>query len=365
MAFADWDERDGWIALHQIQGVGWHALNRIVQTGWKPDSPFRSEPMEEAGLPARLCGRIREKWTPAFIRHVVHELKERKIWVLTRWDEEYPPLLRELPQPPWVLYGKGDRSRLQPPCLAIVGTRKPTSYGKRVTTTLASEAVTQGWSVVSGMAMGIDGVAHVAALEAGGTTVAVLGCGVDVIYPKHHRMLYQRLVTEGVILSEMPPGTQPHPGLFPQRNRLISGLSRGVLVVEAAEKSGSLITADCAMEQGREVFAVPGPITSKQSRGTNRLIQQGAKCILSSADIWEEFSHIPELQPASTAKQETHTLSEEERRLLSLFEEEPLSLEPLAEKMGCSLGEMHALLLSLQVKGLVQQLPGARFERKG
>ncbi|MDR6224182.1 DNA-processing protein DprA [Desmospora profundinema] len=365
MGKTGWDRRDGLIAVHQIQGVGWHTLDRMLRAGWKPDAPVAGEHEEEAGLSVQLSERIREKWTPSFIRHVAHELCQRNIWALTLWDEEYPALLRELPQPPWILYGKGDGSILQHPCLAVVGTRKPTTYGKRAASMLVTEAVAQGWTVVSGMAAGVDGEAHRGALEAGGRTAAVLGCGVDVVYPKHHRSLYERLAAEGLILSEAPPGTQPHPGLFPQRNRIISGLSMGVLVVEAAERSGSLITADFGMEQGREVFAVPGPITSEQSRGTNRLIQQGAKCVLSAEDIAEEFSHLSGWCPVTKAKEETPSVSDTESRLLSLFQDEPVDLEHLAEKMGCPLGEIHGILLTLQVKGLVRQLPGARFERKG
>ena len=206
--------------------------------------------------------------------------------------------MKEIAQPPWVLYIKGMSPSFPTACLAVVGTRQPTNYGRRVARKMAAEIASRGWVVVSGMAAGIDSEAHRGALEADGKTVAVLGTGVDVVYPRHLRSLYAELVEKGAVCSEMPPGTAPHPGLFPRRNRIISGLSVGTLVVEAAERSGALITADFSMEQGREVFAVPGPVTSEKSAGTNRLIQQGAKCVTGVQDILEEFpSLVPTFRP--------------------------------------------------------------------
>ncbi|WP_380705688.1 DNA-processing protein DprA [Salinithrix halophila] len=361
-----WGARDGLVALHQIQGVGWHTIDALLRAGWDPARPLEASGHALERVQWRrkeVPGSIRKKWTAPFVRKVQEELARRTIQTLTVWDDDYPDRLRELPQPPWVLYLKGDPSLLTHPCLAVVGTRKPTSYGKQATAKLAAETASRGWTIVSGLAAGIDGEAHRAVLQRGGRTAAVLGCGVDVVYPKHHRSLYEQLVAEGVVLSEAPPGVAPRPGLFPQRNRIISGLSHGVLVVEAAERSGSLITADCGMEQGREVFAVPGPITSSQSMGSNRLIQQGAKCVLTSVDILEEFPHIPELPREDIREEEPEELSEEESQVFRFFEEGPLSLEELTTCAGIPLGDLHRLLLALQVKKRLRQLPGARFER--
>ncbi|SDW51920.1 DNA processing protein [Marininema mesophilum] len=363
---AQWSKRDGLIALHQIQGVGWHTLDQLLQAGWDPGVPLENYTKVFDQIPWRrkdLPDKIRQKWTARFILKVREELLSRQIQALTVWDDDYPELLRELPQPPWILYLKGNGSLVKGTCLAVVGTRKPTSYGKKATGMLIKETISQGWTIVSGMATGIDGEAHRAVLNDGGKTIAVLGCGVDVIYPKHHRLLYERIVKEGLVLSEMPPGTKPHPGLFPQRNRIISGLSHGVLLIEAAERSGSLITADCAIEQGRDVFAIPGPITSEQSIGTNRLIQQGAKCILSGKDILEEFPHLPGLSSQDEEDRIDEELLKEEQTLLQHLTDQPLHFEEISTRSGISIGELYRLLLTLQVKGKVRQLPGGRYEK--
>jgi DNA processing protein len=192
------------------------------------------------GVSQKRLDRIREKCTPAFVREVMVELQKREISAITVWDDDYPRLLREIPQPPWVLYVKGDVSLLDGPGIAVVGTRKPTPYGRQAARMLSEQLAGAGWVVVSGMATGIDSEAHRGALRKNGATVAVLGTGVDVVYPRNNRSLYNELIRHGVVCLEMPPGTGPHPGLFPQRNRIISGLSYGTLVVEAAERTGHL-----------------------------------------------------------------------------------------------------------------------------
>lgn len=363
-----WDEREGLVAMHQIRGVGWGTLDKLQKVGWDPGRLPEEEEMRmwrEVGINSATIDRIRERWTPRWVERVTGELKKREIQAVTLLDRDYPPLLGQLPQPPWVLYVRGDVSHLQGPGLAVVGTRKPTAYGKRVTRQLAGNIASRGWTVVSGLAAGVDGEAHRAALEAGGRTVAVLGCGVDVVYPRHHRELYKEVVRKGAVISEVPPGTEPHPGLFPQRNRIISGLSWGTLVVEAAEKSGSLITAHHSLEQGREVFAVPGPVTSPWSRGTNRLIQEGAKCVIDADDLWTELIHVsqPEAPVRGEHLSETE-LGPREQAVLDFLGEEPLTVDSLADRSDTSLGELHRILLQLQVKGMVHQLPGARFVKK-
>lgn len=356
------------VAVHQIQGVGWHTIDKLRQSDWDPGEPLTGEEerrWREAGIGEGTIQRIREKWTPEFIEKVGKELEHRGIRAVTMLEEAYPPLLSQLPQPPWVLYLRGDLSLLSRPGLAVVGSRKPTSYGFRVTRRFAGEIGARGWTVVSGMAAGVDGEAHRAALEVEGKTLAVMGCGVDVVYPKHHRELYGKIVRKGAVISEAPPGTPPHPGLFPQRNRIISGLSYGTLVTEAAEKSGSLITAHCSLEQGREVFAVPGPVTSAQSMGTNRLIQEGAKCVVETGDIWEELEHISSPEPPGVRETSAPSpLDPEEERVLNLLGDVPVTVDTLTARLNLSLGELHRHLMNLQIKGAVRQLPGAQFVRK-
>ncbi|QKG84580.1 DNA-protecting protein DprA [Kroppenstedtia pulmonis] len=362
-----WTKRDGLIAMHQIQGVGWHTLDKMIQMGWRGDRPVEGEvegKLREFGVPSKTVERILKRWKRPFIQNVKQELYQRNIQALTQEDDDYPEWLKTLPQPPWVLYVRGDPGLLSRPAIAVVGTRKPTAYGRKAARTLTAQLARQGWVIVSGMAEGIDGEAHRCALEAGGKTVAVLGSGVDVVYPKHHRGLYEAMIKQGAVCSESPPGVRPHPGLFPRRNRVISGLSMGVLVVEAAERSGSLITADIGMEQGREVFAVPGPITSDQSYGTNRLIQQGAKCVLQVEDIEEEFSWLKDrLQEQIDEKQVSVSLTKIEEEVLQFISEEPVSIEELAAKCRSVVPELHTALLSLQMKKCIQQLPGARYIR--
>lgn len=365
-------EQAGLVAIHQITGVGWHMIDKLFQAGWQPDHELTSrmiDVLKMHNVSVKLINRIREKWTPSFIKKVEEELKRRGIVAITPMDDPYPELLKEIAQPPWVLYVKGEISLLREPCLAIVGTRKPTPYGQKMTRMLSEQMVEAGWVVVSGMANGIDAEAHRRVLKANGKTVAVLGSGVDVVYPKNHRDLYQEIIARGAVISEMPPGTRPHPGLFPQRNRIISGLSYGTVVIEAAERSGSLITADFSMEQGREVFAVPGPVTSLQSRGTLKLIQQGAKCVVEGNDIFEEFSYIlpvPSSAGSAAHLQSEPDLSEHEHEILTHIQMEPIPLNSILDQLAgkMTVGELHQALLSLEMKQQIAQLPGAQYIRK-
>lgn len=358
------EKRDGLIALHQFHGIGWHTLHKLLEAGWSPADGSTSDLLQLLGdmrVSKSTLEQIRAKWTPSYVHRVKEELKRRRITTITFFDPEYPEYLKEIAQPPWVLYIKGDPSLLSDICFAVVGTRRPTYYGKQVARRMGAEIASRGWVVVSGMAAGIDAEAHRGALEAEGKTVAVLGTGVDVVYPKHLHSLYAELVQKGAVCSEMPPGTTPHPGLFPRRNRIISGLSVGTLVVEAAERSGALITADFSMEQGREVFAIPGPITSQKSAGTNRLIQQGAKCVTGVEDILEEFSFLGQSPSIPEKTPETSDLSPEEELLLSFMDDQPVHLDELMENVDLSPGEIHRHLLSLLLKKRIQQLPGSRY----
>jgi DNA processing protein len=289
-------------------------------------------------------------------------------------DDRYPAWLRAIPDPPAVLYCDGRIEPRDRQAVAIVGARKATPYGLRITETLARELSGAGFTIVSGLARGIDAAAHRAALEAGGRTIAVLGCGLDVTYPPEHASLREEIAASGAVLTEFPAGTPPKPSHFPQRNRIISGLSLGVVVVEAAEDSGSLITARLALEQGREVFAVPGPLDAPLSRGPHGLIKQGAKLVETADDIIEELlpqignTLTPTLSPRGRGKgegefSEPKGLTSEERMVYSLMSRDPLHLDDLTERSGLTPAGVAGILLALELKGVARQLPGQRYYR--
>ena len=282
-------------------------------------------------------------------------------------DERYPELLRAIYDPPAVLYCDGSVEPGDRQAVAIVGSRQATPYGLRITETLAGELSALGFTILSGFARGIDAAAHRAALAAGGRTIAVLGCGLDVDYPPGHASLHAEIAGSGAVLTEFAPGTPPRATNFPRRNRIISGLALGVVVVEAADDSGSLITARLALEQGREVFAVPGPIDVPTSRGPHGLLKQGAKLVETVDDIVEEL--LPQLdRPLQTLKTEPiaalpeHVeLSPSERTVLEVMSREPLHLDDLTERSRLTTPAVAAILLGLELKALVKQLPGQRY----
>jgi DNA processing protein len=281
--------------------------------------------------------------------------------VLTWESEEYPERLREVDDAPPVLYVLGSVEAQDGWAVAVVGTRRVTSYGRAVASQLAAELAEGGITIVSGLARGVDTIAHQSALDAGGRTIAVLGSGLDVLYPPENRTLARRIVDEGrgAIVTEYPLGTQPDAVNFPARNRIISGLSLGVLVVEAGEKSGALITVTFALEQGRDVFAVPGPITSRMSDGPNRLIKDGAKCVTSAADILEELD-IGMVQEHVEAVRALPT-DPTERLLLDLLHDESRHIDDLTNESGLPASTVSAVLTMMELKGMVRHLGGMQY----
>jgi len=283
-------------------------------------------------------------------------------------DPEYPALLRHIPDPPPVLFALGDLTLLDRPATAIVGSRDHSGYGGEVARGLAWGAASAGLVVVSGMARGLDAVAHAAALDAGGTTIGVLGNGLGVIYPSANRELYQRVAEGGLLLTEFPPGERPTAGSFPRRNRLISGLARVTVVVEAAEGSGALITAGTALDQGREVMVVPGNITTPQSVGANRLIRDGAAPLLGLEDL---LAHYPEAVRASAGTEGLPTppkalpegIGAGARAIADLLGAAPIQLDELAGRSGRPPQELLADLCALEIAGVVEQGPGRMFRR--
>jgi DNA processing protein len=286
--------------------------------------------------------------------------------VITLKDEEYPKRLKDIYDPPALLYVRGALKKEDEFAISIVGSRKTTPYGRWFTEKVSQELARHGLTIVSGMARGIDSLAHWGAISGGGRTIAVLGCGVDVIYPSENRNLFAKMIDRGAILSEFPMGSPPEGGHFPRRNRIISGLSLGVVVVQASEKSGSLITAGYALEQGREVFAVPGNVGTESSRGTHRLIKEGAKLVESSEDILEEI--LPQWRGGreTTPKVEIPRpdLTEEEKVLYELLSETPLHIDVMIRESRMDPGKVSSLLLNLELKGMISQWPGKCFSKK-
>ena len=302
-------ERHAYIGFSVFEGIGPLKFNRMLHVFGSASASWNAseEQLKKAGLDmvGKKLVNFRQTFDPISYEK---EILEKEIKIVTRIDTGFPEPLKQIPDPPIVLFVKGDLNTRFPelmvfnsgnlaPTIGVVGTRKPTSYGKEVTQKLTRELVAYGFTIVSGMARGVDGIAHRTALELGGKTIAVLGCGVDIIYPPEHKDLYGNILEKGnAIISEVPPGHTVLKGLFPARNRIISGLSLGVIITEGAEDSGSLITARLATEQGKEVFAVPGPITSYLSVGPAKLIKQGAKIVTRVEDVLEELNVNPKSQ---------------------------------------------------------------------
>ena len=316
-----------------------------------------------SGIGSSLAGALRH---PPFDR--VHALIEQchslGDAVLTPADADFPALLRSIPDPPPILFARGNVVVGNAEAIAIVGSREHTRYGAEVAERLGQVAAEAGLVVVSGMARGLDAVAQRAAMNSGGPSIGVLGTGVDVVYPARNQELFDRIVRDGLLLSEYPPGAKPEPGSFPRRNRLISGLARALVVVEAAEGSGTLITVGAALEQGREVLAVPGPIFSPTSRGTNRLLRDGATPLLDPSDMLAALGLRPATPPGEVLVSAPCTLSPTEARVFAALSSDGRTVDELAESVGLPVGELLAALLGLELGGVAQQLPGALYRRR-
>lgn len=280
-------------------------------------------------------------------------------------DPRYPELLKNIFDPPLGIFVRGKLIDIDQKAVAIVGSRKPTPYGLAVAERLGAGLAGAGVVVVSGMARGVDTAAHRGALGAGGRTVAVLGCGVDVVYPRENKKLMEEICGRGAVISEFPPGSPPEAWHFPVRNRIISGLTRGVVVVEAAEQSGALITADMALEQGRDVMAVPGNISSPMSCGPNRLIKQGAKLVEGPDDILDELGFNRLFNEGENRGVAPPRLTSEEKAVMSVMNHHPASLDQVVGRSGLSAQQVLAALMFLELKGLVRQLPGKNYAAAG
>jgi DNA processing protein len=374
-----------WLALRLVPGLGSRTAVPLVQQFGTPEAVFRASPSELAasGLRGSVAQSIVSGCTFDDAVDQQRLIESAAVDLIPFTDPRYPHLLRDIFDPPLLLFARGRVELLESVVLGVVGTRRPSPYGVAAAERLSHELAAVGVAIASGMARGIDTAAHRAALDAGGDTIAVFGSGIDHIYPAENRKLAEQIANQGLLISEFPMGSPAHPQNFPTRNRIVSGLSFGVLVVEGAQYSGSAITARLAMEQGREVFAVPGNITSKMSWGPNLLIKQGAKLVQAAEDVLTELSPDLRRRVASQRRIEferdgnsdgagdTAVVLEKhfgpnlriaKEILKTLRPDEPVHIDGLLENVqNCSSSEIIAVLFELELLGHVRQLPGRNF----
>lgn len=352
-------QRPYWIAFSRIPHIGPVSIRRMhehfgsLERAWFADG--RSL---RAALTERAVTSFESIRRELDVTVIVRELEVAGISVLTLIDPSYPRLLREIPSPPSVLYYRGSLNVEDEKAVAIVGTRAVTPYGRAMAEQLGAGLARAGVTVVSGLALGVDGIAHQAALEAGGRTIAVLGGGLNRLYPHQHRSLANTITQSGAVLSEYAPDTKPEGSQFPARNRIISGLSLGVIVVEAPERSGALITVDFAADHGRDVFAVPGPVGALKSEGCNRLLRDGARLVRSADDVLADLGLGGPL--VENAIQTALPLGDLERKVLDLLTSEPQHIDEIGAQADLSTHGVGALLLTMELQGLVRNV-GAQY----
>lgn len=356
------EERDYWLGFSSASGIGPVKFQILLKTFGSAKKAWSAKHSEiEKVLGEKLAVKFGDFKKNFSLELYSKELKKRKLQFLTLNDKDYPELLKKTGKPPFVLYIKGSKEVLNNSLsIAVVGTRRITSYGEEVTRILVSDLVGSGFIIVSGLALGVDAVASAAAIGSGGKTIAVLGCGVDCVTPLENERLYNSIVSEGgAIVSEFPLGHPPLRGSFPSRNRIIAGLSLGVLVTEGAEDSGSLITASEALKIKRPVFAVPGPITSTLSKGPFKLISKGAKLVTSVQDILKELNVEGAKNIKSTKSIKGDT--KDEIKILQILENEPLHFDEIVRKSKINPSKLGSLLSLMEVKGLIKSQGGGFF----
>ncbi len=367
-----------WLALTLTPGLGPTRIRKLLEKFGGVEAVFHASltELEAAGIQAASAQSIALGRSLQLAEEERMKVATAEAQLICFQEQLYPPRLKEIYDPPPVLYVRGDAALLSEPGIAVIGTRHPTPYGIGMSERLASDLVNRGLVIISGMARGVDTAAHRGALNGKGRTVAVWGTGIDVFYPRENKKLAESILANGgAVITEFPVGTFAAPQNFPIRNRVISGLSMGVLVVEAGEYSGTRVTARCAIEQGREVFAVPGNVINKNSWGPNTLIKQGAKLTATWEDVWEELpaetklalaakSHPESKTPASASLFEDSQLSVNERRIYTLLKrDEAMQLDEIIEKLESELSssEIFAALFELELAGKLRQLPGKNF----
>ncbi len=354
-----------WFVLKSVPGVGNLLFRRLVERFGSPEAVFDAKDTELLaiqGITSRNVAAIRGHRITDGVDRELETVRQNGYTIVTQTDRRYPPLLHQIPDPPPYLYVYGalPSTGLN---IAVVGSRNATDYGISTTRQLCMDLVRQSVNIVSGMARGVDTAAHSGAIAAGGTTISVLGSGLNRIYPRENRQLFHKIAENGAVVSEFSLDTGPDAHHFPARNRIISGMCHGTVVVEATRRSGSLITARLAAEQNREVFAVPGNIHSFKSVGTHTLIKQGAKLVVHAGDVLEEFGQLPlhDQGPLPPLKSEIPSLTDEEAMVIDGLEADAIHIDDLARQLTFPPGRLSGLLLQLELKGLVAQSPGKRF----
>lgn len=359
------DQRRPWLGFHLTRGIGPARIARLLDYFGDLEAAWEATPrdLEGAGLGEALRANLATTRRAYDLDRELARLDTAGVALLTWDDPAYPERLRQIAGAPPVLYVRGALTEADALAIGVVGTRRATSYGREVTTRLARDLAAAGLTIVSGLAKGVDACAHAAALEVGGRTIAVLGCGVDVVYPAEHRALARRIAEggQGALVSEYHLGVQPEATNFPARNRIISGLALGVLITEAPLRSGALITTDFAAEQGRDVFAVPGSILSPNSAGPNELLKEGARPVTSAEDILVELNLARREAEAETRRALPE--DDDERAVLRLLGDGPTHINDLAHDSGLPVAAMGALLTMLELKGLVRQLGAGQYLR--
>ena len=362
------DKRCGWLALQTIPGLGSIACRNLLDKFGDPDQIFQVGISELTGIESlrkEAANRIANRELQIDPYEELAKVEECGARIITFLDPSYPAALKEIHDPPILLYVKGKDLPKNVTFMGVVGSRNPSPYGVKSAEMIGQGLGRRGLGVVSGMAKGIDASAHWGCLAGQGFTIAVLGSGIDIVYPAQHRKLADSIAAKGVLISEFPLGTPPEPKNFPIRNRIISGLSRGVIVVEATMKSGSLITAALALEQGREVFAVPGSIHSFKSTGCHFLIKQGARLIENSDDILDELGMNYDYSPKTDILQRgmLPPMDESEKTIYDIIGDYPLHIDQITRQGNLAPGKAASILMRMELKGLIRQLPGKVFVR--
>lgn len=350
-----------WIGFNLIKGIGAVRLQALIKHFGDLEIAWKAAPIDlaRAGLNRKVIERIVQARQSVDLEKLWAKIESQGIKIFTWEDETYPQRLKEIEQPPPVLYIRGEYLPDDLFAVAIVGTRRVTAYGRQITEELGGYLASNGITMVSGLARGVDAIAHQTALKAGGRTIGVLGSGVDRIYPPEHRGLAEKMMESGAIVSDYAPGTPPDASNFPPRNRIISGLSLAVVVIEAGETSGALITAEFAAEQGREVFAVPGSILAPQSKGTNKLIQNGALPLLSVNDLMQALN-LTRMGEHKAARKIIPS-DETEARLLTVLSAEPLHVDEIRKQTELPIEKVSATLALMELKGMVRQVGGMNY----
>jgi len=371
-------ELDGslsWLALALTPGLASRLSARVLRKFGSPDGVFRASlaDLESCNLPAQAAQAIVKKESFKRAEKELDGVRKIANCRLLNWTEpEYPQTLLQIYDPPVLLYVRGDVQVLNSPSLSIVGTRRPTLYGTQMAQRLGRELAARGLVIVSGLARGIDAIGHQGALDANGRAIGVLGTGIDVCYPKENKKLYEKVLERGAIITEFPLRTHPAPENFPVRNRIVAGMPLGVVVIEGAQYSGSLITARLAMEFGREVFGVPGNVTQPVSFAPNLLIKQGAKLVTNAEDVIEELptpvraALVQAEQPEAEQRNllAAASLNGSEKKLYELLNaDEPKPIDDIVERSGLNSSEVLATLFNLEMKGIIRQLPGKQFSK--